>query len=461
MQSIITIALLTWRAAFRFRLFIVVAILLVVSVVGLPILIKDDGTARGFTQILLTYTLSVITALLGLSTLWLACGTLARDIEECQMQMVVVKPVRRWQIWLGKWLGIVSLNAALLALSGACVFALLQWRASKLPEAEQRILRNEVLVSRGSARPHNPQAEINQLADEILKEKLAQNPGTGVNVSEVRRQIVEGLKAEGQMVPYRAYRGWTVDLGRMAGRLADQPLFLRVKFNSAQRGEGQTYEGLWQVGVPDTPRIRQLGPMSLAPDTFHEIQLPPNLIGDDGTLTILFLNLNETTLLFPLEDGIEVLYRQGGFLVNYVRALLVILCWMALLASIGLASSSFLSFPVASLASVSLLALSLSTGTMTSVVNEGTVMGYDEAGRIPGSSVIDALAVPVFKVLLNVIELAKDYSPIDAVSSGRSIPWATVLAAFLKIVVLLGGIMALGGMYLFGRREMATAQGNQ
>ena len=41
-----------------------------------------DGTARGFTQILLTYTLSVITALLGLSTMWLAGGTLARDIEE-------------------------------------------------------------------------------------------------------------------------------------------------------------------------------------------------------------------------------------------------------------------------------------------------------------------------------------------------------------------------------------------
>ena len=54
--------------------------------------------------------------MLGLSTLWLACGTLARDIEECQMQVVATKPIARWQIWLGKWLGIMSLNAALLAL---------------------------------------------------------------------------------------------------------------------------------------------------------------------------------------------------------------------------------------------------------------------------------------------------------------------------------------------------------
>src|SRR5215510_14069928 len=140
MQRLIAIAWLTWKAAFRFRLFIVIAVLLLASVIGLPILIEDDGTARGFTQILLTYTLTTITALLGLSTLWLACGTLARDIEECQMQMVAVKPIARWQIWLGKWLGLMSLNAVLLAISGLSVFLLLQWRATKLPEAEQKIL---------------------------------------------------------------------------------------------------------------------------------------------------------------------------------------------------------------------------------------------------------------------------------------------------------------------------------
>src|SRR5437016_6299624 len=133
MQRLLAIAVLTWKAAVRFKLFLVIAVLLLGAVVGLPLLIKDDGTARGFTQILLTYTLTAITALLGLSTLWLACGTLARDIEECQIQMLAVKPIPRRQIWLGKWLGIMSLNAALLALSGATVYGLLQYRATKLP----------------------------------------------------------------------------------------------------------------------------------------------------------------------------------------------------------------------------------------------------------------------------------------------------------------------------------------
>src|SRR6185503_19916983 len=85
-QRIAAVMGLTWKAAVRFRLFLEVSALLLGAVVALPLLLKDDGTARGFTQILLTYTLTTITALLGLSTLWLACGTLGRDIEECQMQ---------------------------------------------------------------------------------------------------------------------------------------------------------------------------------------------------------------------------------------------------------------------------------------------------------------------------------------------------------------------------------------
>src|SRR5438876_6667404 len=185
MQGLLAIASLTWKAAFRFRLFIVLAVRLLASVVALPVLIKDDGTARGFTQILLTYTLTTITALLGLSTLWLACGTLARDIEECQMQVVAVKPIARWQIWLGKWLGIMSLNAALLTLAGGGVYGLLLWRATKLPADQQTILRKEVLVARGSAKERSFEREIDAQTDQLLLERRQQIPIAQTELKEV------------------------------------------------------------------------------------------------------------------------------------------------------------------------------------------------------------------------------------------------------------------------------------
>jgi hypothetical protein len=461
MQRLFAIAWLTWKAAFRFRLFLVIAVLLLASVVILPLLIKDDGTARGFTQILLTYTLSVITGLLGLSTLWLSCGTLARDIEEGQMQVVAVKPVARWQIWLGKWLGIVSLNAALLALSGASIYGLLLWRAAGLPAAEQTALRNEVLVARGSLKEASSTGEIEAQTEQLLRERLKRTEVAAADLPAVRRQIHEQVKAFHEIVPPGYRRIWKIDLGLLRHRLRDQPLQLRVKFNAADKSPSGTFIGYWLAGVPGETPYQVLGPLSLAPDTFHEFEVPANLYDAAGVLTIAFVNQNATALLFPLGDGLEVLYRKGGFAPNFARGLGIIFCWMALLAALGLASAAFLSFPVAAFFSLGLLTMALSSSTLTNVVSEGTIMGYNAETGVGGHSVVDRAVIPFFRAALGVINLAKDFSPIDSLSSGRSISWTELGAAFAQIVLLLGGVIGLAGTIIFSRRELATAQGTQ
>ena len=462
MQRILAIAGLTWKAAFRFRLFLVIAVLLLAAVVGLPLLIQDDGTARGFTQILLTYTLTTITALLGLSTLWLSCGTLARDIEECQMQVVATKPIARWQIWIGKWLGIMSLNAALLALSGGCVYGLLEWRAGKLPAAEQQVLREQVLVARGSAKEKDISADIDAEAKQILQERLKNSPVTTADLPEVQKQIREQVKAGYQVVQPGYSRAWQIDLGFAKNYLQGKPLQLRVKFNAAQKSPSGTFLALWQVGVPETAKLwRTETPMSLAPDTVHEFQVPPNLFDTNGVLTILFANPNNTALLFPLEDGMEVLYPEGGFALNFARGLAIIFCWMALLAALGLAAASFLSFHVATFFSLAMLVMVLSSSTLADAVESGSVVAGNEETGIMGHSGADALLIPMFKGMLVVIRLVESFSPIDALSSGRAITWGELGLAFGQIVLLLGGIVALAGIVLFGRRELATAQGTQ
>src|SRR5207253_3553607 len=98
---------------------------------------------------------------------------------------------------------------------------------------------------------------------------------------------------------------------------------------------------------------------------------------DNGLLRIRFINRDSTTLLFPLEDGLEVLYREGGFGLNFARGLGVILCWLALLGALGLAAASFMSFPVAAFFSLSLLVVALSSGTLSSVVEQGGTAGAD------------------------------------------------------------------------------------
>lgn len=458
MRRIFAIARLTWKAAFRFRLFWVLAVLLLGSVVVLPLLLKDDGTARGFTQILLTYTLGVITTLLGFSTLWLACGTLARDIEDCQMQVVAVKPIARWQIWLGKWLGIVMLNAALLALSGLSVYGLLQWRAHGLPAEQRKILRTEIFTARAGLKEPMPNLEevvnleISKIADFTSMSAEQQE--------QTRQQLRERVRAFYQVVLPGHYRRWILDFGFRKHLIGDQPLFLRVKFHVAQTNLTGQYVGLWRVGTYENPIAVSL-PQSLSASTFHELTLDggSRFLDENGRLIINFENRNDTALMFPLDDGMEVLYREGGFGLNFARGLAVILCWLALLAAIGLAAASLLSFPVAAFFSVSLLVIALSSGTLASVVSEGTVIGADHESGGASSTALDTALIPLFKSILAVVRLVEMFSPVEALSSGRSITWGELGRALAQVVLLLGGLFALTGIAIFTRRELATAQG--
>ena len=131
-RRVLAVAKLTWKAAFRFRVFWVMAILLLVAVAGLPSMLKGDGTAEGLVQIIITYTLSMVFLFLGAGTLWMSAGSMANDIENYHIQMIATKPIARWEIWLGKWIGIMSLNLALLVLSGVVVYGMVEYRANKL-----------------------------------------------------------------------------------------------------------------------------------------------------------------------------------------------------------------------------------------------------------------------------------------------------------------------------------------
>ena len=88
-------------------------------------------------------------------------------------------------------------------------------------------------------------------------------------------------------------------------------------------------------------------------------------------------------------------------------------------------------------------------------------MGQDSESGQRGHSPLDSVAIPVFRAALHIINLAEDFSPIDSLSTGRSITWHELGTAFGQIVLLLGGIIATVGIWSFSRRELATAQGTQ
>jgi hypothetical protein len=274
------------------------------------------------------------------------------------------------------------------------------------------------------------------------------------------RRVEDQVRAEKQSVAPGTSHTWIIHLGVRRARLRGQLLYLRAKFNVPDSASGKTYVGYFQVGDPEGKQPSgSIGPVSLTADSFHEFAVPAEVLDEQGGLAIQFINQNDSTLLFPLADGMEVLYREGGFALNLIRGLGIILCWMALFAALGLAAASFLSFPVAAFCSLAILSLGLSSGTLANVVSEGTILGADEETGQLRSSFLDAVMIPVFDGMLKVINLVQQFSPVDSLSTGRSVTWSQLGRAAAQIVLLMGGLLAVFGMFVFNRRELATAQG--
>jgi hypothetical protein len=114
---------------------------------------------------------------------------------------------------------------------------------------------------------------------------------------------------------------------------------------------------------------------------------------------------------------------------------------------------------VAAFFALGLLGIVFSSGTMSSAVDEGTIASWNAEKGTKGSAVLDVVVIPTFRAILKIIHLAEDFSPIDSLSSGRSITWTQLGLAVTQIVLFLSGVIALIGIVLFTRREMATAQG--
>ena len=114
-RAVLAIARLTLREALRSRIVLLFGLLLAAVVVGLPAILKGDGTPAGLVRMTLGYTLGTAFGLIALATLWTGCALVSGDIATRTLELTRAKPVPAWRLWLGKWLGLLLLDILFLA----------------------------------------------------------------------------------------------------------------------------------------------------------------------------------------------------------------------------------------------------------------------------------------------------------------------------------------------------------
>ena len=454
MRSVIAIAGIALRAAVRSRMVLTLLLALATVVPAIAFTARGDGTAMGQVQVLLTYSLGLAWVLLSMATLWAGCAAISAEIRGKQAQVLLSLPVHRWQVWLGKWLGLTVLNALLLAASGLAVWALLhhRLRGGEWPEAERRALERDVLHCHRVLVPEAP--DVEPAARALLKAEMENSPlapaQAEVRLRELRRQELTRRRgaAPGETVE------WTFDLP--APLAADGGLRLQYQFTSSSPGQAEL-KGAWWVGTPEKPETAR-GDVLETGGAQRVIDLPADRLAGARRVVLRFLNLDPggAKVFFDPDNGVRLLRPEGAFAGNLCRALLALLGQLAFLTALGVSAGALFSFPVASVVAVFALLLQQMGGFIGDVVGGNRFWEPQDPG--PWTTVLLGLVHGVFGLLDAVVAPLRFENPLEMLSLGHRVTLPYLGSVWFSHVCGYGLLAAAVGILLFQRREVALPE---
>ncbi len=181
MKAFWAIIKITFKNAIRSHIFQLLLFILALCVVFIPTTISGDGTAHGFIQISLKYSMYAVAFVLSLSSIWVSCQLLSHDIENYELHMVVSKPTSRITVWLAKWTAVCIIHLILLFVAAAVVYFSVIWQYEQrdFNEFEKMRIDNEVLVGRRVFMPEIP--DVEKLAKNLLKKQEARAEELGLD----------------------------------------------------------------------------------------------------------------------------------------------------------------------------------------------------------------------------------------------------------------------------------------
>ncbi|MGH2351590.1 MAG: ABC transporter permease [Chloroflexota bacterium] len=77
--------------------------------------------------------LYAVSNIAGLLAILMGAGAISQEVEQGTLQSILAKPLARWQVIVGKWLGGSAMLAIYVAITSVLAAAIIYWRAGYLP----------------------------------------------------------------------------------------------------------------------------------------------------------------------------------------------------------------------------------------------------------------------------------------------------------------------------------------
>ena len=447
MRPLIAIAKSTIRAAFRSHLVLILLGLLAVVALILPLVIRGDRTAMGLVQISLTYMLGAIGVLLSLVTVWLGCTVTSDEIAGYQIHLVTSKPVSRKQWVIGKFLGIIVLQAALLIASTSAVYGLLQYRLNTgdFPKEELQQVRNEVLTGRRrfASRPSNMEESVDR---EFQRRLRTTEMPAGMTENMVKNEIRRQVKARLNELPPGQTREWTF---KGIPQLRDgqhTTLRYRLYVNKVSKKKQRETQGRWYVLNPEDNQFYPMRSQVMS-GVHHEIKLMPGAISKEGHVTIGYQNrdLGRQSVVFQVSDGPFLLADEAGFAQNYARTVFLMFLQLAFLGVLGCIAGANLTTPVAIFTSFAYVIIGAIVTAMQASSPEDEIVPSNPA----------LLAAYLLRKLAGVLTVSvNEFNEIPLLARGQLIEWSHIAGVALNPLLLHTLLLCIVGLWTLSRRDI-------
>ncbi|MHC4394822.1 MAG: ABC transporter permease [Planctomycetota bacterium] len=449
MRSIWAVATNTLKQALRMKIAVVFILLLIVLLPVMGAVTTGDGTLKGRLQSFVSYGLSFTSLLLCVLTIVVSIYSLTSDLDQKQIYTVLTKPVRRFELLLGKLLGVILLDVALLVLFSAIIYTVTVYMPefSETSEAERIQAQNEFYTARASLIP--AEVDVSKVVREIYG-RLRESGRLPEDSS--REQIIEQLTRQKKIERRAVAPGYDLvwEFNNVKPLDRNQSLFIRYKYDVSVNPPDLQIYGKWLIGD-----FRQYGVNIETPvyrrerkdliRTFYEFEVPADTIAKDGHLAVAFFNdsrLNETVVIFPPKDGLEILYKADTFTANFIKAVLLIFFRLIFLACLGILASTFLSFPVAILFCLAVF--------LTGTINGFILESFDFM-----SENLSGVYRYTLKPVIQLLPQFDRFSPTKFLVPARLLGWFFLAKVAGIMVGIKAFLLLIVALVIFSYREIA------
>lgn len=462
MKRVLAIARLTFAEGIRMRIVLVFLIVLGFLVLRLPFALRGDETLTGRLQNFLDYSLGAVGMLLSLSTIMLAASTLATEFRTNTLHLVVTKPVGRFHILLGKWLGINLLNLLLLTLCGLAIYgfaALIASRADEATEVDQLKVSDVVWTARAAATPTQP--DFVAIAAAEVDQQIRNAHVQPEHREDTIIDRTQELAANWRTIPCGGWQDYRFENlpAQFAEDDANAPI-LQVQFKvrtSPLPADEQARVG-WMFLDPQSDRrlLPRLFTTIEMTGHMHQVLVPAEVVRD-GTAKLRVYNLHDLrtgiNLKIDGEGKLQLLYKVAPFEDTYVKTLLLILLRLAFLAALGVFFGTFVSFPVAVFCGLTWYIVCVGRPFWDTAIGLNAEMMRPENDPY---GYFGPLIRPVLGFFVtNFFPNFQAYSGVRNLVDGLYIQWTTVMTAGGQLLGLAVLLLFLVGWFIFREREVA------